>query len=375
MAETPPLIESRDYSSMSRAALQAHANTRQLGPDGRIGKGASGWRATASKEALTAALEANDTGVLLDAPEAPSLNGSDLSAVLAHAIAAHLPKASVDEATVRAIVSEMLAESGTGSLTIKVTQPSGETVDVGRVHPQFPTLLAFCARRRNVWVVGPAGSGKSHAARQVADALSLPYGSVSVGPQTTQSALFGFIDAAGCYRSTEFRKRFEAGGVFVIDEIDRGNAGVLTCLNQAIENGHCGFPDGMIPRHPDFVLVACANTFGNGASRQYVGALQIDAATLDRFAFLAWDYDASLELDIAIATCEAAGGSSTMARNWVDVVRHHREKCDRLSLRHIISPRASIYGAEMLAAGLTEAQALDAFVFKGLDADAKAKLS
>jgi cobaltochelatase CobS len=41
-------------------------------------------------------------------------------------------------------------------------------------------------------------------------------------------------------------------------------------------------------------IVATANTFGTGADRVYVGSLQIDGATLDRFAFLEWPYDEGL---------------------------------------------------------------------------------
>lgn len=184
------------------------------------------------------------------------------------------------------------------------------------------------------------------------------------------------MDAHGNYIPTEFRRRFEQGGVFLIDEIDRGNPGVLTALNQAIENGTCAFPDAMIPRHPDFITVAAANTYGTGASREYVGALQLDAATLDRFVMLHWDYDEALETDIARATFTASGGTdSTIISRWLLKVRYARQRATALSIRHIVSPRASIVGADLLGSGLPESTVAPLVLWKGLDSDTIARLS
>lgn len=54
-------------------------------------------------------------------------------------------------------------------------------------------------------------------------------------------------------------------------------------------NNVCAFPDKMVKKHKDFIVCASGNTYGTGADRKYVGRLEIDAATLDRFAFAAWE--------------------------------------------------------------------------------------
>lgn len=298
-------------------------------------------------------------------------NGQDLASLIARHVAAVMPPtATLDEARVRAIASEVAGGRVNVNVSVRGLDGAVTTTDAGRQHKQFPILLQVIARRRNLWMTGPAGSGKTRAAHNAAQALGLAFGAISVGPQTTQSALFGYMDAHGNYVPTEFRRRYEQGGVFLFDEIDRGNPGVLTALNQAIENGTCAFPDAMVPRHPDFVAIAAANTYGTGASREYVGALQLDAATLDRFAMLAWEYDEALEHDLAMATYEASGGTDpTVAEGWIAKVRRARSKAQALKVRHVISPRASIVGADLLASGMDEATVSACVLWKGLDSD------
>jgi len=317
--------------------------------------------------------QSEDSSVPVTLTHTPS---SDLAAIIAKHVASLIPApiATLDEDRVREIVRE--ATSGTQSIVVSVRGSDAPAIDVGRQHKQFPLILAIVARRRNLWLTGPAGSGKTLAAHRAADALGLPFGAISVGPQTTQSALFGYMDANGQYVATEFRRRYEQGGVFLFDEIDRGNPGVLTALNQAIENGTCAFPDAMIPKHPNFVAIAAANTYGTGASREYVGALQLDAATLDRFVMLAWDYDEALETDIATATYTSAGGTDpSQLTAWLDKVRAARAKMQSLKIRHIVSPRASIVGADLLAAGLDAETVATLALWKGLDADTIARLA
>ena len=89
--------------------------------------------------------------------------------------------------------------------------------------------------------------------------------------------------AQGTIVSTEFRKAYENGGLFLFDEIDASMPGAILAFNAALANNFMDFPDKKVPRHKDFYCIAAANTFGSGADRQYVGRNQLDAASLDRF--------------------------------------------------------------------------------------------
>lgn len=296
-------------------------------------------------------------------PTAMQPANTALAEALALAVRPHLDIASgIEERMTQAldsIRSEMREHLATmAPKELVVIAPSGERVNVGRQHQCFETLVRIIGAGCSAWLAGPAGSGKTVAAEHAAKSLGLAFSAVSIGPQTTQSHLFGYMDATGVYRGTEVRARFEQGGILLLDEIDRGNPGVLTALNALLANNVCAFPDGMVQRHESFRVVAAANTIGMGADRQYVGALQLDAATLDRFVFLAWPYDEDFEQELA----DAAG-----ARDWCKRVQALRKAAEGLGVRHVISPRATLHGAKLLAAGLVQADVERMTIWRGLD--------
>ena len=129
-------------------------------------------------------------------------------------------------------------------------------------------------------MVGPAGCGKSHLAEQIAKALGLRFGSISCSAGMSEGQITGRLIPTGDggrfeYQRSQFVEFYEEGGVFLLDEIDAADANVLLVINQALANGHLPVPNRttnpQAKRHPDFVLIAAANTFGNGANRMYVG--------------------------------------------------------------------------------------------------------
>lgn len=225
--------------------------------------------------------------------------------------------------------------------TIIVKRPDATEVKFDNQHKEFGKLLKMISAGINPLMVGPAGSGKTTAAEKVAEALGRPFYSKSVGGQSTEYQFFGYMDANGKYVRTLFREAYEHGGIFLLDELDCGNANVLTSINQALANGYCAFADGMVKKHSDFVCVASANTFGSGASRDYVGRNTLDAATKDRFVPIVWDYD----LDLEDSLCPD--------KEWLTLVRKVRENVAKYKIRQVISPRASINGYKLLQAGIS----------------------
>lgn len=253
------------------------------------------------------------------------------------------------------------------------------------MHHKFPLLAAAVAASVNVMMVGPAGSGKTTAAKKVAEALGLPF--YGTGAINSEYKLSGFIDAQGRIVSTAFRQAFEFGGVFLFDEYDGSLPGATLPFNAALANDWMDFPDKCVQRHPDFRVIAGANTFGTGADRQYVGRNQLDAAALDRFVMLEWPYDEALESaimgapaptnapvpqSIAPVLGEEANG---LALRFLDRTRKVRKAVDELKVRHVVSPRASIAGAKLLAAGWRWNDVEDAVLWKGLDKDTRAKVA
>ncbi len=235
-------------------------------------------------------------------------------------------------------------------------------------HHSFDVLLTMtvCGREKGgmpVMLVGPAGGGKTTACEHVAEALGLPF--YSDGALTGEHKLTGYEDGPGRYHSTAFRQAFEHGGVYLMDEADRSDASVPITLNSAIANKFMTFPDKVEPvrAHPDFVPMIAANTYGRGADRIYVGANQLDGSTTDRFVTLNWEYDEALERTLA--------GDDA----WVSYVQAARKAAFDLKVRHIISPRASMAGATLRRAGLAFDLVTECALWKGLDADQRARIT
>lgn len=304
-------------------------------------------------------------------PAAPDSqpDNDDLLARLAKAIEPHLnlsapePAApAIDTDAVRAIAKQVAGEAVakavakvTAPLRVEVVQPDMPVVDVGLAHFRFPELLAAVAAGENVWVAGPAGTGKTHAAEAVAKALGKPF--YYCGAVSEPYSLIGFIDAAGRTIRTPFREAYENGGVFLWDEVDASSPNALLAFSGALANGHCPFPDGMVARHEDCRIIATANTYGHGATSDYVGRCKIDAATLDRFTQLDWPLDEKLEA----ALCPN--------HKWLGTVRKVRKAVESNGIRVLITPRASIRGARLLAAGLPEHRVREMVLRRGMTED------
>lgn len=229
--------------------------------------------------------------------------------------------------------------------------------DVGLQHKSFADVLSTLSAGVNIALVGPAGSGKTTIVHNASKVLNLSFASQSVSAQSTVFDFFGYKSATGTYIGTMFREKYENGGVFLLDEFDAGNPNVLAALNQATANGHCPFPDKMIEKHKDFIIVMAGNTFGGGGTIDYVGRNKIDAATLDRFAFIYIDYDEILEK--ALSSNE----------DWCNRVQDYRRRVIEKKVRTIISPRATFNGEKLLSAGLPMKTVEEMIIFKGLTDD------
>jgi MoxR-like ATPase len=229
-------------------------------------------------------------------------------------------------------------------------------------HQVFDALRLAVGAKVNVFLVGPAGSGKTTVAKQVAQSLGLPFH--FNGAIHSEYKLTGFRDAHGKIHRTAFREAFERGGVYLFDEIDASQPAALLAFNAALANGMFDFPDRNIQCHPNFRCIAAANTWGKGATLEYVGRNALDAATLDRFATLEMRYDAALERRMAHS---AAHGHGNLAEAWLEVVQKTRLLCMEHDLRHIVSPRATQQGLSLMTGGITAEGAMIMVIRRGLD--------
>jgi len=249
---------------------------------------------------------------------------------------------------------------GTQTVRIEVGRADGSVGKVdGHSHPKLATLLrALSARqtngyRVNVLLIGGTSSGKTHGAEQTAKAMGLSFG--AHGAMAMQHELMGFIDANGHYHRTPFRDAFENGGTVCLDELDSWDQCCTLSLNACLANGYGSFPDGIVKRHPDCVIIAAANTNCTGGTVEYSGRNRLDAAFLSRFPVkIQWDADPALEVAIS--------GNPEFARR----VQAARERARSAGLKHLIDARQMQAGAALIAAGFTSDEAADMTYLAGL---------
>ena len=343
-----------------RAALMLANVQRELYPLARR-CGVKAYAAMAKGALVDAILAADPDGALAaamvpdDGAPADSDDAAGALAAAIRAIAAGAAPASpaIDADAVAEIVAEHVAaaeERIRASVTaprevVVRTSDTADPVNVGVQHARFDDLLRICTardiggNRLTPYLVGPPGTGKSTAAASVAKALGLRYG--FCGALDSPYGLTGFIDAGGRLVRTAFREAWEHGGVFLFDEVDASHPSAAVAMNAALANGHCAFPDGVIPRHADTIIVCAANTAGRGGTAEFTGRVRQDAAFLDRFVFVSWGVDPVLE--------------SALSRNprWLRAVRAARDIADaRKIIGALVSPRAVVKGEALLAAGL-----------------------
>jgi cobaltochelatase CobS len=91
-----------------------------------------------------------------------------------------------------------------------------------------------------------------------------------------------------------------------------------------LANGEC------IVKNDKFILIATANTTGDGGDSKYRGRCAIDKATIDRFIMQDVKYDDSLELELCNGIVEIMKFHKQI-RKWID-----KEELD-----YLVTPRTS----------------------------------
>ncbi len=276
----------------------------------------------------------------------------------AEAIQAHLDlRQTVDEGKVREIATEVVdAARLPRPLDIRVYDVPTATL-TERVHQSFHDLMKYIGEgHRNLAMVGPAGSGKTTLAKDVAKALNLAFGFISLSAGVTETHLFGRLlpkeDGTFGYVESPFVRIYRNGGVFLFDEVDAADANVLVSVNAALANGClCNPVTGeIVQRHTDCYILTAGNTWGRGGDFLYVGRNALDAATLDRFVLVVAviDYDLDLEHDIAQGLIGVDQREELTA--WIKTLR---EQIASNKLRRIASTRLVKNGAMAMRCGAT----------------------
>lgn len=195
-------------------------------------------------------------------------------------------------------------------------------------HHMFDKIATIVGKyKKSVYLYGPAGTGKSALAEQLAEHLNLDFYPMST---VTQEFKFtGYKDGNGIYHDTNFYKAVKFGGLFFIDELDSCANDVLVGMNACLANGYFDFPNETVRAHKDFRVISAGNTIGRGATDEYAGRQALDMSTLDRFLCIYIDYDKNI--DMAVAQGD---------ENLVNFAHAIRKACQDMELTVLMSYRA-----------------------------------
>lgn len=216
--------------------------------------------------------------------------------------------APVDEALLKALVDEAvkarMADLTTATrVVLDLPAENGERleVDAGLQHHLFPLVSNLLNDGMNLWVAGPAGSGKTYSVIQAATLLGYRVFRVPCSEQTPASLFMGFMAASGVYtpgivwHAIEAQRNGEKSLV-VWDEYDRLPAGVGVQANGLLDGSTVTFPNGETLSLADLGVrqCVCGNTFGH-PTPDFPTAKKVDRSTLSRFVRVWWDYDEAFE--------------------------------------------------------------------------------
>lgn len=192
----------------------------------------------------------------------------------------------------------------------------------------------------NIWMVGPAGCGKTTIAKLAANSLQKDCYIMSCGIGTSSAEFIGYKYPAR--EGTKFAEYYSKPSIIVLDEFTALDPSVAQIANSALANDSLETTTGTVTRHPECIIIATSNTYGSGASRQYVSNNALDASTIDRFAggILKVDYDKNYE--------------SQFDKEVVSYIETLREVIKLNNLRRIASTRSIINGQKLKEEGVYE---------------------
>ena len=236
--------------------------------------------------------------------------------------------AKIDNLTAQ--VEELKNRPTTSGTVINITidGKKTETKVNGIVNPKFARILKYLANGENVYMYGPAGTGKNVTAKQCAEALDMPifYNNTIY----TKYDLCGYMDANGQYVPTTFYNFMKAPkGLYFMDEYDNSQSSALVCFNDVLEDKKYTFPNGeTLYLDENHKIIAAGNTNGQGATEEYNDRYVIDESNRSRFMFVSVTYDSAVEKSIV--------GNSTDILDFVNDLRRVR---DLLNIKLILGYR------------------------------------
>jgi hypothetical protein len=301
-------------------------------------------------------------------PAAPGSLDAIVDARIDAALGGFQPDAALDEAAVRAII----AESTTATVTVEVKRLDSTTHTKEGAHFLFARAVRLAGAGIHLQLHGPAGTGKTTLAIDVAEALGNGWELETLDPTTPKSAVMGYRTPTGENVHTSTTRAATKGNTLILDENDLGPGTLQSLYNGVLANGHIACAWGREEKAPTFVHIGCSNTALAGPTPTFTDRKVGSSAYRDRLFYIFVPADPNVEARAAglplapppvrvLTTCTPA--------EWVLWVRAMRvwATTNAPTLLQFLGQRASLIGIKLLALGETPRELADGLVFKGAD--------
>jgi cobaltochelatase CobS len=236
--------------------------------------------------------------------------------------------------------------------------------------PELHASLCAFARKRNVFLTGPAGTGKTDFARQIAARTGRPFTLISCHSGTEAAELVGMqVPAKGggtTWRDGQLTASIRQPGMVVcIDEPDVARPGALMIFQNvlAARRLYIAETGESVPVADGVCFLGAANTngTGGGARHGYTDTNRLNRAFLDRFTLtLRMGYQAN-DTEAALL-CRVTGCNAALAELLVKFAHDTRQQATGQALTHGVGLRRLFALAEVLTDGVDAELAFDACI-------------
>jgi len=221
---------------------------------------------------------------------------------------------------------------------------------------QLFAAVTAVARGRNVWLAGPAGTGKTEFVRNLCAGLGRAFVRVSFDSGAERYEFIGgerVKNGSTVYQHGIILRGFvRPGAVILLDEVSFARPEYLSALHAPLEpEGVVTVPETgeVIRKAPGVVFMAADNSNGRGDyTGMYVGVREMNVAFVNRFARTI-EFTYLKAADEAVVISNRAGVHVNLATLIVRMLDVMRQAGQSSQLDHIPTLREAFYLAEALA--------------------------
>lgn len=220
---------------------------------------------------------------------------------------------------------------------------------------QLASAVAAVARGRNVWLAGPAGTGKTEFVKNVCAGLGRAFVRVSFDSGAERYEFIGgerVRNGTTVYQhGVVLQGMTRPGAVVLLDEVSFARPEYLSALHPVLEPEGCvTIPETgeVVRKAPGVVFFAADNSNGCGDfSGNYIGVREMNKAFINRFAkMIVFSYlDPVIESKVLVGR---TGCTAQLAELIVSFLTVCRQAGDQAQLDHVPTLREAFYLAEAI---------------------------